>query len=150
VSSCILYKHYRIQINEANIYKLKVYRAKLIYFISFQLYEVLILCDNIYWFYHGLALYADILPFAIAQGKIFGIKGQPVVKSVYIQAPMNYFLNIQCHGLISVGYTFNEENYCKLVVTNSTYINKTKTCIPLTTTTYSDGNPSPALGQVQL
>jgi hypothetical protein len=59
---------------------------------------------NIYWFYHGLALYADILPFAIAQGKIFGIKGQPVVKSVYIQAPMNYFLNIQCHGLISVGY----------------------------------------------
>jgi hypothetical protein len=29
VSSCILYKHYRIQINEANIYKLKVYRAKL-------------------------------------------------------------------------------------------------------------------------
>jgi hypothetical protein len=59
---------------------------------------------NIYWFYHGLALYADILPFAIAQGKIFDIKGQPVVKSVYIQAPMNYFLNIQCHGLISVGY----------------------------------------------
>ena len=46
MSSCILYKHYRIQINEANIYKLKVYRAKLIYFISFQLYEVLILCDN--------------------------------------------------------------------------------------------------------
>ena len=46
VSSCILYKHYRIQINEANIYKLKVYRAKLINFISFQLYEVLILCDN--------------------------------------------------------------------------------------------------------
>jgi len=47
-------------------------------------------------------------------------------------------------------YTFNEENYCKLVVTNSTYINKTKTYIPLTTTTYSDGNPSPALGQAQL
>jgi hypothetical protein len=41
------------------------------------------------------ALYADILPFAIAQGNIFGLKGQPVVKSVYIQAPMNYFLNIQ-------------------------------------------------------
>jgi len=32
---------------------------------------------NIYWFYHGLALYADILPLAIARGKIFGIKGQP-------------------------------------------------------------------------
>ena len=30
---------------------------------------------------------------AIAHGKIFGIKGQPVVKSVYIQAPMNYFLS---------------------------------------------------------
>jgi hypothetical protein len=44
----------------------------------------------------------------------------------------------------------NEENYCKLVVTNSTYINKTKTYIPLTATTYSDGNPSPALGQAQL
>jgi hypothetical protein len=26
---------------------------------------------SIYWFYHGLALYADILPFAIARGKIF-------------------------------------------------------------------------------
>jgi hypothetical protein len=39
LSSCILYKHYRIQINEANIYKLKVYRAKLIYFISFQLFH---------------------------------------------------------------------------------------------------------------
>ena len=49
---------------------------------------------NIYWFYHGLALYADILSLALARGKIFGIKGQPVVKSVYIQAPMNYFLNI--------------------------------------------------------
>ena len=48
---------------------------------------------NIYGFYHGLALYADILPLAIARGKIFGIKGQPVVKSVYIQAPVNYFLN---------------------------------------------------------
>ena len=52
----------------------------------------------------GWPFYADILPFAIAQGKIFGIMGQPVVKSVYIQAPMNYFLNIQCHDLISVGY----------------------------------------------
>jgi len=39
-----------------------------------------------------LALYADILSLAIARGKIFGIKGQPVVKSVYIQAPMNYLL----------------------------------------------------------
>ena len=48
---------------------------------------------DIYWFYHGLALYADILPLAIARGKIFGIKGQPMVKSVYIQAPMNYFLS---------------------------------------------------------
>jgi len=48
---------------------------------------------NIYGFYYGLALYADILPLAIARGKIFGIKGQPVVKSVYIQAPINYFLN---------------------------------------------------------
>ena len=27
----------------------------------------------------------------IAQGKIFVIKGQPVVKSRYIPAPMNYF-----------------------------------------------------------
>ena len=36
---------------------------------------------------------ADILPLAIAQGKIFVIKGQPVVKSRYIQAPMNYFLS---------------------------------------------------------
>jgi hypothetical protein len=44
---------------------------------------------NIYLFYHGLALYADILPFAIAQGKIFGIKGQPVVKSVYRLKSMN-------------------------------------------------------------
>ena len=35
---------------------------------------------NIYWFYHGLALYADILFLAIARGKIFVIKGQPVVK----------------------------------------------------------------------
>ena len=49
---------------------------------------------NIYWFYHGLALYDDILPLAIARGKIFGIKGKPVVKSIYIQAPMNYFLII--------------------------------------------------------
>jgi hypothetical protein len=47
---------------------------------------------NIYGFYHGLALYADILPIAIARGRIFGIKGQPVVKSIYIQAPMKYFL----------------------------------------------------------
>ena len=47
---------------------------------------------NIYGFYHRFALYADILPLAIARGKIFGIKGQPVVKSVYIQAHMNYFL----------------------------------------------------------
>jgi len=29
---------------------------------------------------------------AIARGKIVGIKGQPVVKSIYIQVPMNYFL----------------------------------------------------------
>ena len=48
---------------------------------------------NIYGFYHGLALDVDTLPLAIARGKIFGIKGQPVVKSVYIQAPMNYFLS---------------------------------------------------------
>jgi hypothetical protein len=47
---------------------------------------------NIYGFYHGLALYADILPIAIARGRIFGLKGQPVVKSIYIQAPMKYFL----------------------------------------------------------
>ena len=42
---------------------------------------------------HGLALYADILPLAVARGKLFGIKGQLVVKSayMYIQAPMNYF-----------------------------------------------------------
>ena len=46
----------------------------------------------LFWFYHGLAFYADILPLAIARGKIVGIKGQPVVKSIYIQASMNYFL----------------------------------------------------------
>ena len=39
-----------------------------------------------------LALCVDILTLAITRGKIFGIKGQPVVKSVYIQARMNYFL----------------------------------------------------------
>jgi len=44
------------------------------------------------WILPRLVLYADILPLAIARGKIFGIKGQSVVKSVYIQAPMNYFL----------------------------------------------------------
>ena len=49
---------------------------------------------NIYQFYHGLALYADILPLAIAHGKILRIKGQPVGKSIYIQAPMNYFLSM--------------------------------------------------------
>ena len=49
---------------------------------------------NIYWLYHGMALYADILPLAIARDKIFDIKGQPEVKSKYIQAPINYFLNI--------------------------------------------------------
>jgi hypothetical protein len=49
---------------------------------------------NIYGFYHRLALYADILPLAIARGKIFGINSQPVVKSLYIQALMNYFFNI--------------------------------------------------------
>ena len=38
---------------------------------------------NIYRFYHGFALYVDILPLAIARGKIFGMKGQPVVKSIY-------------------------------------------------------------------
>jgi hypothetical protein len=56
---------------------------------------------NIYGFYHGLALYADILPIAIARGRIFGIKGQPVVKSIYIQAPMKYFLieNTRCLGV---------------------------------------------------
>jgi hypothetical protein len=41
MSSCILYKYYRIQINGANINEVAVYRAKLIYFISFQLYDVL-------------------------------------------------------------------------------------------------------------
>ena len=39
-----------------------------------------------------MALYADILPLAIARGKMFGIKGQPVVKSVYIHAPMRYLI----------------------------------------------------------
>ena len=38
---------------------------------------------NIYWFYHGLALYADILPLAITCGKLFGIKSQPMVRSIY-------------------------------------------------------------------
>jgi hypothetical protein len=59
--------------------------------LEYLLYE-LILCIEGHYFHQ------------FAQGKIFGIKGQPVVKSVYIQAPMNYFLNIQCHDLISVGY----------------------------------------------
>ena len=40
----------------------------------------------------GWPFMPNILPLAIARGKIFGIK---VVKSVYIQAPMNYFLNVQ-------------------------------------------------------
>jgi hypothetical protein len=38
-------------------------------------------------FTNGLALYAEILPLAIARGKIFGIKVQPVEKSVYIFKP---------------------------------------------------------------
>ena len=38
----------------------------------------------LYCFYHGLSLYAFILPFATARGKIFGIKCQPVVKTIYI------------------------------------------------------------------
>ena len=36
-----------------------------------------------------MALYADILPLAIAQGKIFGIKVQPVVKSIYSETYVN-------------------------------------------------------------
>jgi hypothetical protein len=36
----------------------------------------------LYCFYHGLALYAFILPLATARGKIFGIKCQPVVKTI--------------------------------------------------------------------
>ena len=52
-------------------------------------------------FYHGLALYDNILPLAIARGKIFGIQSQPVVTSVYIQAPINYFLNIRMKILTS-------------------------------------------------
>ena len=44
------------------------------------------------YIYHGLALRTYMLTLAIARGKIFDIKGQPVVKSIYIQAPMNYFL----------------------------------------------------------
>ena len=38
--------------------------------------EIIHGCLNIYWFYHGLAFYADISPLAIAHGKIFGIKDQ--------------------------------------------------------------------------
>ena len=39
---------------------------------------------NIYCFYHGLALYVDILPLAIARGKIFGMKGPTIGKiSIY-------------------------------------------------------------------
>jgi len=38
----------------------------------------------------GAWIYMDFT--TVARGKIFGIKCQPVVKSVYIQAPMNYFL----------------------------------------------------------
>ena len=49
----------------------------------------------------GLVLYADSLPLAIARSKIFGIIGQSVVKLVYIQAPMNYFLNISNFGIVS-------------------------------------------------
>ena len=32
---------------------------------------------------------------AIARGRIFGTKDQPVVKSIYIQAPMNYFFSLK-------------------------------------------------------
>jgi hypothetical protein len=46
-------------------------------------------------FYHVLVLHADILPLAIARDKIFGTKGQPMVKSIYIQAPMNYFFSLK-------------------------------------------------------
>ena len=66
---------------------------------------------NIYGFYHGMALYADILPLAVTRGKIFGIKGQPVVKSLYIQAPMNYFLtHFNCNG------SYNRLNHVEIVV----------------------------------
>ena len=69
---------------------------------------------NIYGFYHGLALYADILPLAIARGKIFGIKGQPLVKSVYIQAPMNYFLSLKYWtGLHNTSNKFQSQLKCK-------------------------------------
>jgi len=68
---------------------------------------------TIYWFYHGLALCADILPLDIARGKIFGIKGQPVVKPVYIQDPMNYFLIIQCIICLLVAFGWNNIcNFC--------------------------------------
>ena len=36
----------------------------------------------LYCFHHGLSLYAFIVPLATARGKIFGIKCQPVVKTI--------------------------------------------------------------------
>ena len=45
---------------------------------------------NIYWFYNGLALYADILPLAIAHGKIFDITRGKI--SIY-SSPHELFLN---------------------------------------------------------
>jgi hypothetical protein len=65
----------------------------------------------------------------IAQGKIFGIKAQPVVKSVYIQAPMNYFLNIQCHDLISVGISTKETTTSRLKSMNNTKKKGERTCL---------------------
>ena len=66
---------------------------------------------------------------AIARGKIFGIKGQPVVKSVYIQVPMNYFLIIPFIVLFNDDTNENHEtwystniNTCKFKVTHQYFL----------------------------
>ena len=46
---------------------------------------------------------------ALARGKIFGIKGQPVVKSVYIQAPMNYFLSKYDVLIVIVSFIYSTQ-----------------------------------------
>ena len=48
--------------------------------------------SSLSWFYHRLALHDDYFALSDSKGKNIGIKGQPVIKSWYIQlAPMNYF-----------------------------------------------------------
>jgi hypothetical protein len=60
---------------------INMYLAVQIPYLSYRI-EIIHEGLNIYGFYHRLALYADILPLAIACGKLFGIKSQPVVRSI--------------------------------------------------------------------